>query len=47
MGKIKKLSESELIGGTQNTDIYPITSVKAVFDEKILDRYYTWKYRAR
>lgn len=34
MGKIKKLSESELVGGTQNTDIYPITSVKAVFDEK-------------
>lgn len=34
MGKIKKLSESELIGGTQNTDIYPVTSVKAVFDEK-------------
>lgn len=34
MGKIKKLSESELIGGTQDTDIYPITSVKAVFDEK-------------
>ena len=34
MGKIKKLSESELVGGTQNTDIYPITSVKAVFNEK-------------
>ena len=34
MGRIKKLSESELVGGTQNTDIYPITSVKAVFDEK-------------
>lgn len=34
MGKIRKLSESELIGGIQNTDIYPITSVKAVFDEK-------------
>ena len=34
MGKIKKLLESELIGGTQDTDIYPITSVKAVFGEK-------------
>ena len=34
MGRIKKLSESELVGGTQNTDIYPITSVKAVYDEK-------------
>lgn len=34
MGKIKKLSENELVGGTQNTDIYPITSVKAVFNEK-------------
>ena len=34
MGRIKKLSESELVGGTQNTDLYPITSVKAVFDDK-------------
>lgn len=32
MGKIKKLLENELIGGTQSTEIYPITSIKAVFD---------------
>ena len=33
MGKIKKILENELAGGTQNTDIYPVTSVKAVYDE--------------
>lgn len=33
MGKIKKILESELVGGTQSTDIYPVTSVKAVYDE--------------
>ena len=33
MGKIKKILENELVGGTQSTDIYPITSVKAVYDE--------------
>lgn len=33
MGKIKKILENELIGGTQNTDVYPVTSVKAVYDE--------------
>ena len=33
MGKIKKILEKELTGGTQNTDIYPITSTKAVYDE--------------
>lgn len=33
MGKIKKILENELVGGTQNTDIYPVTSVKAVYDE--------------
>lgn len=33
MGKIKKLIENELIGGTQSTDVYPVTSVKAVYDE--------------
>lgn len=32
MGKIKKILENELIGGTQNTDIYPVTSTRAVFD---------------
>lgn len=33
MGKIKKITENELVGGTQSTDIYPVTSVKAVYDE--------------
>lgn len=39
MGKIKKILENELIGGTQSTDIYPVTSTKAVYDEnnKTLD----------
>lgn len=32
MGKIKKILENELIGGTQSTDVYPVTSIKAVFD---------------
>lgn len=34
MGKIKKLLESELVGGTQSSDVYPVTSVKAVYDEE-------------
>lgn len=33
MGKIKKILENELIRGTQSTDVYPVTSVKAVYDE--------------
>ena len=33
MGKIKKILEKELVGGTQNTDIYPVTSTKAVYNE--------------
>lgn len=33
MGKIKKLLENELVGGTQSTDIYPVTSTKAVYGE--------------
>lgn len=41
MGKIKKILENELIGGTQNTDVYPVTSTKAVYDtsNKVLDDY--------
>lgn len=41
MGKIKKLLESELIGGTHNTDVYPVTSTKAVYDttNKSLEEY--------
>lgn len=33
MGKIKKILENELVGGTQNTDVYPVTSTKAVYNE--------------
>lgn len=33
MGKIKKILENELIEGTQSTDVYPVTSTKAVYDE--------------
>lgn len=33
MGKIKKILENELTGGTQSTEVYPITSIKAVYDE--------------
>ena len=34
MGKIKKILENNLVGGTQSTDVYPVTSTKAVYDEK-------------
>lgn len=33
MGKIKKILENELTGGNQSTEIYPVTSIKAVYDE--------------
>lgn len=33
MGKIKKILENELVGGTQTTDVYPVTSTKAVYNE--------------
>ena len=33
MGKIKKILENELLGGTQSTDVYPVTSTKAVYNE--------------
>ena len=33
MGKIKKILENNLVGGTQNADVYPVTSTKAVYDE--------------
>lgn len=33
MGRIKKILENELIGGTQSTDVYPVTSIKAVYDD--------------
>ena len=33
MGKIKKILENELVEGAQSTDIYPVTSTKAVYGE--------------
>lgn len=33
MGKIRKILETELVGGTQSIDVYPVTSTKAVYDE--------------
>ena len=33
MGKIKKILENELVGGTQTNDIYPVTSIKAIYNE--------------
>ena len=33
MGKIRKITENELIGGIQSTDVYPVTSVKAIYNE--------------
>ena len=50
MGKIKKILENELVGGTQTTDIYPVTCFKCVYDEnnkrvdKILNRLYNKIY---
>ena len=32
MGKVRKIKNSELVGGTNSEDVYPITSVKAVYD---------------
>lgn len=46
MGKIKKILENELVGGTQSTDVYPVTSIKAVYDEsnERLDNILTKKF---
>ena len=33
MGKIKKILENELTGDNQSTEVYPVTSIKAVYDE--------------
>ena len=44
MGKIRKILESELVGGTQDTDVYPVTSTEAVYNRRnvplggVLDR---------
>ena len=43
MGRIKKLKETDLVGGAQSTDVYPITSTLAVYDgqNKVLESYLT------
>lgn len=33
MGRIKKILDRELVGGTTNEEIYPISSTKAIYDE--------------
>ena len=33
MAKIRKIKERELIGGTSNTEVYPITHARAVYDK--------------
>ena len=33
MAKVKVLKDNELIGGTDNASVYPVTSVKAVYNE--------------
>ena len=37
MAKVKVLKESELIGGTDNSSVYPITHTKAVFNSNNKD----------
>lgn len=42
MGKIKKILENELLGGTTSNDVYPITSTQAVYtseNTKLSDSY--------
>lgn len=34
MGKIKKIIETDLVGGSLRDDVYPVTSTKAVYDTK-------------
>ncbi len=31
MAKIRKIKEKELVGGTSNTEVYPITHIDAVY----------------
>ena len=37
MGKIKKILENELIGGTQSTDVYPVTSVNGQTGDVVIE----------
>lgn len=43
-GRIKKIKNNQLIGGTDNTDVYPITSTKAVYDENNISQDYLNKH---
>lgn len=34
MAKIRKIKEKELVGGTSEVEVYPITHIEAVYDSK-------------
>lgn len=40
MGKIKKIIAKELVGGTETTDIYPVSSTKAIYDDNNIVLHY-------
>jgi hypothetical protein len=40
MAYIKKLKDNELIGGTDNTDVYPVTSTEAVYNKENVSQEY-------
>ena len=44
MGYIKKLKNNELVGGTDKTTIYPVTSTEAVFEEVSDSEFKSQKY---
>jgi hypothetical protein len=44
MGFIKKVKNCWLVGGTDNTDVYPVTSTKAVYDENNVSQDYLNKH---
>lgn len=44
MGYIKKLKNNELVGGTDKTTIYPVTSTEAVFEEISDNEFKSQKY---
>lgn len=44
MGYIKKLKNNELVGGTDKTTIYPVTSAEAVFEEVSDGEFKSQKY---
>ena len=44
MGYIKKLKNNELVGGTDKTTIYPVTSTEAVFEEVSENNFESQKY---